>query len=527
METDCISYEDIDFLPKLMSHYLTNSSSVTSFYNQPPTSKGFENVIKNRRFSTEKRLVLAKALENQYHGIPSSKGQLDSIELLKQENTYTVTTGHQLVLATGPLYFVYKILSVVKLAKQLQLQFEDKNFVPVYWMATEDHDFLEINHFFTSKNNYEWPGQNDIPVGMKKPEVQAQIDQLEKELEPSEWSKKWISILRNAYIQKSLTKATRLMVHELLGKYGVLIIDGDDKLLKAEFAPFMKQELLRQTAEKEVNATINNLQQNEYSAQVTPRDINLFYLHENGRFRITKTASGFALVDNAKSWNETEILKELETYPERFSPNVLMRPLYQETILPNLSYSGGAGEMSYWFELKSMFEKFDVDFPILLMRNSAILVSKRDKERLAKLKLNWSQLFLNTANLEKLLVEIHGSGTTNLNEYRAKLKAMFHELAQLSGSIDKTLEPSAGVSEAQALKAIDRLEKKLIRGEKLNLETVMEMKNRIQSTLFPSGNFQERKLNVSEFYAMLGDDLLDELLDAFEPLQPDITIIRY
>ena len=323
-----------------------------------------------------------------------------------------------------------------------------------------------------------------------------------------------------------MASATRNLVHSLLGKYGVVIVDGDDSQLKQLFAPKMKQEIEHQTSFNSVTETIKQLNQIGHKEQVSPRDINLFYLSKTSRIRITKIEGGFELADNSKAWTNNEMINEITSSPELFSPNVLLRPLYQEVILPNLSYTGGAGEMSYWFELKSMFENFEIDFPVLMLRNSAVIVSRRDVERMSKLKLKWEDIFNSEVALEKQLVEIHGNPNLNLDDYRSRIESIFIELKSLAGSVDASLVPSSEVSKTRSLNAIDRLEKKLIRGEKLHLETDLEMMYRVKDSVFPNGSFQERYYNISEFYPQRGDRLFDELLEAFNPLQPDITILK-
>ena len=526
MDSDCISYKDIDFLPKLMSDYLEEEPKLQSLFNLPPIIAGFKNAIANRQFSDENRAVLSAVLKGQYLEISNSGQQLAAIELLKKPTSFTVTTGHQLCLGTGPLYFIYKILSVVKLSLQLKKEFPENDFIPIYWMATEDHDFLEINHFHTSKKKYEWEGENDFAVGWKQPEISNLILEFEKDIEKSASGKKWIELIKEAYSKKDLASATRNLVHSLLGKYGVVIVDGDDSQLKQLFAPKMKQEIEHQTSFNSVTETIKQLNQIGHKEQVSPRDINLFYLSKTSRIRITKIEGGFELADNSKAWTNNEMINEITSSPELFSPNVLLRPLYQEVILPNLSYTGGAGEMSYWFELKSMFENFEIDFPVLMLRNSAVIVSRRDVERMSKLKLKWEDIFNSEVALEKQLVEIHGNPNLNLDDYRSRIESIFIELKSLAGSVDASLVPSSEVSKTRSLNAIDRLEKKLIRGEKLHLETDLEMMYRVKDSVFPNGSFQERYYNISEFYPQRGDRLFDELLEAFNPLQPDITILK-
>lgn len=526
MESDCIEYKDIDFLPPLMSDYLNQPTKLSSYYNHESNLEGFRKAIRERSFTDQKRKILVDVLKSQYKNLSKKEKQETQFGLLLAPTTFTVTTGHQLCLATGPLYFIYKILSVVKLAKQLKQQFPANDFVPVYWMATEDHDFLEINHFHTTKKKYEWKGRNDVAVGWKQPKINDLIQQLKGEIDPSESGKKWLELLSEAYAQNNLAEATRFLVHNLLGKYGVVIVDGDDRRLKEIFSPFMLQELNNGTTELEVNKTVANLNLENYKEQVTPRDINLFYLGKTERSRITRDGNGYSLADDSRKWSHAEIKSELEQHPERFSPNVLMRPIFQETILPNLAYIGGAGELNYWFQLKSSFMAFNVDFPILMLRNSAFIVSKNDNKRMKKLGLKWKDLFSTIPALENLIIELHGNPQLNLDTFRSKIDGIYDELKELAKNVDTTLEPSSEVSRTRSQKALNRLEKKLIRGEKLNLASQMDMLHTVRDTVFPNGNFQERYLNLSSFYPDFGDQLFELLLDKFNPLAPNILVLE-
>ena len=528
MKSDCIKYEKIQFLPKLMNDYLFNANQLSSFYNEDPTLEGFKNAIATRQFSSEARESLVEVLSDQYNGVENCHQQTNQIELLKSSNTFTVTTGHQLCLFTGPLYFIYKILSVVKLSKKLKEEFPTKDFVPIYWMASEDHDFEEINHFFLNNQRFSCSTDSDGAVGHIRPEFDSMLNELEQELGKGKLGKELFDLFKKAYLNSTLSEATFNLVHELLGEYGIVTLDPGHKQLKATFRPYVKNEILNQVGYKRVEETSEKMKKLGYKTQVNPRDINLFYLVPNpgNRVRIEKTDSGFKLADDSREFTELEILKDLEEFPERYSPNVILRPLYQETILPNLSYTGGAGELSYWFQLKDMFGSFEVNFPILMLRNSAIVVSKNNGKRLNKLALKHEDLFLEISALENLILEKHASNQIDLEEDKKNLESVFSRIKEVAVNVNPALSVTSDATAAKVLKLVSKLEKKLGRHEKINLQTLLDQVYLILEEVFPNGTFQERRTNFSELYVEGGKGFFKQAFDKFEPFKFEINVLN-
>src|SRR5699024_3444682 len=172
-----------------------------------------------------------------------------------------------------------------------------------------------------------------------------------------------------------------------------------DKSLKREFIPYIKRELLDQSGYKNIQKTVNRLADQEYTIQVNPREINLFYLNEHSRDRIIREDNLYFLHETEKRFTENEILEEVKNHPENFSPNAVMRPLYQEVVLPNLAYIGGSGELAYWLELKQYFKSEEVVFPVLMLRNSALLITPLQDRKREKLGRSQLDLFLNPTDL--------------------------------------------------------------------------------------------------------------------------------
>ena len=283
-------------------------------------------------------------------------------QLLLKDDTYTVCTGHQLCLFTGPLYFIYKIISTINLAEELKKKYSTYNFVPVYWMASEDHDFDEVNHINLFGKKIEWKRKPGGPVGkFSTAGIGEVISELKSVLGDSKNASELISLFENAYVNHSdYASATRYLIHELFGKYGLVILDADDNRLKNEFREIIRDDIFNHSNFKLVNETIAQLKNNGYDSQVTPKEINFFLLSK--KFR--------GWIDSEKIKSEPEEWKKkLVEKTERFSPSVVTRPLYQQKILPNLAYVGGPAEISYWLEYKAMFDHHKIFFPVLMPRN--------------------------------------------------------------------------------------------------------------------------------------------------------------
>ncbi|MEE1898904.1 bacillithiol biosynthesis cysteine-adding enzyme BshC [Flavobacterium rakeshii] len=527
MPSDCISFQSSGYFTPLITDYLNQKENLKPLYNRFPTLQNFKQQIqeKQQNYSSDSRSVLFNALEKQYAGFNATEATKHNLDLLKQENTFTITTGHQLNLFTGPLYFLYKIVSTINLSKQLSETYPEYNFVPVYWMATEDHDFDEINYFNFNDKKISWNRESTGPVGrLSTLGLEAVLEVFEKELGPGN-NAAWLKeLFREAYIKHSnLADATRYLANEIFGKNGLVIIDGDNTNLKKLFAPHVKEELLNQTSHTKVAETADNLK--DYNIQVNPREINLFYIEDNIRERII-LQDGVYYVNNTEiQFSEAQILALLETNPEKFSPNVIMRPLYEEVILPNLCYIGGGGELAYWLELKSYFESAGVTFPMLLLRNSVLIATEKQAEKLDKLNLSWADVFMKQDKLVNKKTVEFSELSLDFSEQRAFLQQQFAKLHAMATKTDATFGGAVKAQETKQLKGLDNLEKKLRRAEKHNHTDKLERITEIQNELFPGRSLQERKANFSQFYLEYDGKLIDKLFSSLKPLEHDFNIV--
>ena len=526
MKAKYISYQDTHSFSKLVLDYVNDVDFLKSLYSYRPDLIGLKQAIDQRKFSGS-RSILVDSLKKQYANIKVNEAVSYHIESLRNENTFTVTTGHQLNLFTGPLYFIYKIVTTINLAIELKIAYPEKNFVPIYWMATEDHDFEEINHVNLDEKNISWIQQTNGATGrLSTKNVAAAVQAYKGYLGISKNGKKLGQLVEQAYLaNENLADATRVLVNSLFEQYGLVIIDADDVALKTQFADIMKQDITQQQSAKLTEQTSHNLESNGYKTQVNGRDINFFYLKDNLRERIVKVDGTYQVNATDITFTEAQLLEEINAHPERFSPNVIMRPLYQEVILPNIAYIGGGAEVAYWMQLKPNFDFYKTDFPVLLLRNSALVIDKRSFENINRLKFNFEDIFLSSQALQNKWIEKNSAADLCLTDEISNIKSIFDKIKLNAFKIDKTLENSVNAAETKTEKLLQNLEKKLIRAEKRNHGTSITQIENLKNRLFPNGTLQERELNLAPMYVNYGDDFISSLIENFEPLGGDFTLI--
>ncbi|MGY6648160.1 bacillithiol biosynthesis cysteine-adding enzyme BshC [Wenyingzhuangia sp. IMCC45574] len=529
MENTEIPYKETGFFSKLVIDYLDQKETISSLYNRFPSIENFEGQIqeKSNSFPLEHRKVLVEALEKQYKGLKVSSLTQEHIDNLVLPNTFTITTGHQLNLFSGPLYFLYKIISVLNLCKELKQAYPKQNFVPVYWMASEDHDFEEIQYFNFKGKKVKWERESGGAVGRLSTEgLDKVFEEFSNLLNSGSNADALRSLFKKAYLEHdNLGAASRYLVNHLFGDKGLVVIDGDDQSLKSLFKPYALKELKEELTYQNVSKTNVLLNKEGYKIQVNPRKINLFYIGDGFRERIIKEGTTYKVNNTELSFDSAEELFANTDKLEFVSGNALLRPLYQEVILPNLCYIGGGGELAYWLQLKSTFNNFNVPFPVLLLRNSALLMNEKQQKKIQKLGLTTKELFLPTNDLIKAVVKKHSELNFNFNDKRKELQTIFSELRELTKLTDKSFVGAVNAQEVKQLKGLANLEKRLLKAEKKKMYDVVSRAEIIQRSLFPNQSLQERQANFSEFYELIGDDLIAVLSKNLSPLVFNFLVI--
>ena len=535
MSEETILYPETNYFTPLILDYLAEKTSLQEFYNRFPKIENFEAQIKEKKgnYDHSIRVDLVKVLNDQYAQIEVSENTRKSIDALNSENSFTIVTGHQLNLFTGPLYFLYKIVSTINLTRKLKEEFPDNEFVPIYWMATEDHDFEEINFFNLNGKKFKWNNADEragkTAVGGLSTEGLDEVFKLfSAEIGGGEDADYLKDLFKKGYLENdNLTDATRYIANELFGKYGLVIVAAGDARLKRHFIPQVENELFQNQSYENTTGTVEKINSQGYNIQVTPREINLFYLTEEIRERIIERDGKYFVHETEISWTKDEILAEIKDHPERFSPNVMLRPLYQEVILPNLCYIGGGGELAYWLELKSYFDAEKVTFPMLLLRNSALLQTRKQNDKRERLNISIQELFLKQHELINRKVRKISNIDIDFSPQKEHLVEQFQHMYDLAEKTDESFLGAVKAQEVKQLKGLDNLEKRLLKAQKRKLKDEVERIAELQNELFPNRSLQERQTNFSEFYAEYGESLIEKLMEKLDPLESNFKILTF
>jgi len=530
MEIHCthVPYEQTGSFSKIVIDYLSQNEQLKPFYQHPVSLEGIKASIKARQSFNTNRPLLVTELTKQYSSLPLSFKQQVNIQLLLSGNTFTITTAHQPNIFTGPLYFIYKIIHAIKMADDLKVQLPEYDFVPVYYMGSEDADLDELGHISLNGEKLVWQTNQTGAVGRMKVDkaLLGLIDAIHGQIGVQPFGVELTGLFKKCYIQgKTIQQATLELVNELFTDFGLLIIVPDNVELKRSFIPIIQKEIEEQFSHKAVEETIAGLSEH-YKVQAGGRDLNLFYLINDKRERIELEGLNYTVPTLKLLFTKTELLEELAQFPERFSANVILRGVFQETILPNIAFIGGGGELAYWLGLKKVFETANVPYPMLVLRNSFLLVNEKYKQLVIKLNLQYGDIFTTEFELLNKLVKNESANQLSLTNETAELNNFYETLAATAKKVDSTLAVHTEALKLNALKKINVLEKKMLKAEKRKFSERQKQVQSLKAALFPNNNLQERVENFATYYATSSKQWLYEIKNASLSLDPAFTIIE-
>ena len=530
---DCTStrlpYRQTGAFSKIALDYIDQAAALKPFFAHPPTLQGIQKAIEARKQFPTNRKILVQELNKQYEGVATSERVKVNIASLLSDDTFTVTTAHQNNIFTGPLYFIYKILHTIKLADHLKALMPSCNFVPVFYIGSEDADLDELNHIHLGGEKLTWNTKQTGAVGRMKvdKELVKLIGLMEGQLLVLPYGNEIIASIKKYYKEgTTLQEATFRFVNSLFADYGLIILLPDNAVLKKQMVTVFEDDLLNQTASGIVEKTAERLQTAGYKVQASPREINLFYLKDDKRERIVKEGVRYKAQGTSLDLSEEEVRDELQKHPECFSPNVILRGLYQETILPNIAFIGGGGETAYWLQLKDLFEHYAVPFPLLVLRNSFLIVEKKWQSIIAKLGFTIEDFFLPEQELINRLVARDTDKKLKLNGTFTEAEQLYNLIKKQVTSIDTTLEKHVEALKTQTLHRLQELEKKMLRAERRKFADQQRQIHTIKEQLFPGNGLQERKENLSYYYAKWGKEFIQEFYEHSLSLEQEFVIVQ-
>jgi bacillithiol synthase len=524
-----MDYQDTGTFSRLVYDFVADAPVLRPFQSFRPDPAGFKQAAQARNAVPVDRQALCSAIRDTHASRPLTEKQAVHLADLEKEGTFTVCTAHQPNIFTGYLYFVYKILHTIRLAEELSKEMPDHRVVPVFFMGSEDNDLDELGQFRLHDLKLTWLTGQQGAVGRMK--VDAALTDLIRSIAGAyghlPYGLTLVEALEGAY-QKgvSIAEATFRFVNHLFASHGLLILQADRSSLKRQMIPVFREELLHGASQPLVEESIAGLERGDYKIQVHPREINLFYLTDGLRNRIVRSGEAFVVDGTELQFSREEMLAELEAHPERFSPNVILRGLYQETIMPNIAFIGGGSEVAYWMELKGLFAYYAVPFPVLVLRNSFLLLDQKQAERVVGSGWSIEQLFRPVPDLMNEYVRRVSEHRTDVSPEIIEIREVYNRIRAMASAIDPTLQAHVDALEKKAGDRLEALSAKMLRAEKRRYAEMQHRLESLKSTLFPGG-LQERYENILPYYATYGPEIIEIILRHSRAWDMRFGIIRW
>lgn len=524
-----VDYRDLEAsdgaFTRLFVDYIGDYQKVRQFYGgNPQDENDWRHLLKQVSDRVIDRSRLTQILSRQNRDLHCGVKSLANIDLLRDDNCVVVVTGQQVGLFTGPMYTIYKAITAIKLSEKLANEYPDYSFVPIFWLAGEDHDFEEVSSvsFFNAagelvkadyKPEHKQEGLNQGAVGeiVFDESIEQLFKFVEDSLLPTEFKPKVLDLFKTAY-QKGMTfnKAFVHLMNVLLEDSGLIFLDSNDAEIKRLLLPVFQRELAETPRSCQLVIDQSAILERQYHAQVKPRSINLFLFHEKGRYPIEPHPDGYFLKGTRQHFSKSELTKMLNQSPELFSPNVVLRPICQDTLLPTVAYVAGPAELAYFGQYGTLYKEFGIPQPIIYPRASATIVEERVEKVLDRFSLDAITLFGNLEFVKQQIAE-------QISDFKADgffssaahaIDESLNELKTALQSIDPTLLPAFENTLGKIHTHLDVLKEKTIAAQKRQHEVSLRQIDKAASSLFPDSDFQERQLNVLYFLNKYGPEFV-------------------
>jgi len=528
-----INFSDIPGHQNLFLDYLYEFENVSDFYmydfrNRENYLKIFKNITENRRNLSPD---ISSVISEQYSNLAPTELTEKNLKKLSDKKTLAIVTGQQVGILGGPLYTFYKIITAIKLSRFLSERYDDYNFVPVFWLEGDDHDFNEVRSIkiidegnSLSTIGYKEQVEEDDSkqsVGFIKfdSSITDFFKNLSSGLKETEFKASLIEELKDFYLEgKTFKEAFRDLVFKYFDKYGLVIFDPQDSEVKRLLKPIFKKEItdFRLHTEKLVHlsATLEEL----YHAQVKVKPVNLFLMVDEGRHSIEPVENEYKLRRKRKSFTQEQILELLENEPEKFSPNVLLRPICQDFLLPTAFYIGGPSEISYFAQIKPLYEFYGIVPPIIYPRSSATILENPIANILEKHTVDINDIFIDVENVKKKIINsVEESSIDEMFDGLTKhVETAFDELKEKLIDLDKTIADSSNRYRDKIFGSINELKSKAEKAQQKKYEVTLRQIDRAAVNLFPNSNLQERELNFVYFVNKYGEDFIKKIFDELQ-----------
>ena len=541
MTATCIPFTQVPHSTALLTDYLYHYDRIRQFYNGSPyEASSYQRVAGQLRDFATPRQELADILERQNRSFGCAEPTLANIGKLRDPGTFAVVTGQQVGLFSGPAFTLFKALSTVRLARSLSEQGLPS--VPVFWLATQDHDLAEVAEAATFDEEYNLIPLRDSgdrpsaksPVGLVRhtAEITAALDQLEAVLPAGEPRTKLLQDLRECYESGSTWgQSFAKFMTRLFGRFGVILIDPLDESVNRlstgiyervlDSTPQLRTQLLERS---------RTIVSRGYHAQVhVGEDSTLVFASRNGDRVPLQERNGKWMIDGAENVSLAALRSSLVEHPFDFSPNALLRPLVQDTLLPTLAYVAGPSELAYLGQSQVLYQAFERPQPVLFPRAAFTLVDARTERLMEKYKLSVVDVWQGEEHLGNKIAAVglaegwserFDQGERNLDEL---LERLHQDIEKLDPTLLATLEHTKEKMKYQ----MERLRGKISRAALGRSDLLARHAQALQRFLMPHKDLQERRVSGVYFLGRSGYELLDNLLAHIQVRCSDHLVIKY
>lgn len=524
MHLEKISFDDLPF-SNLYKTFTSDFDQLAEFYNGNPFDRhAICDRVQEFDFDGD-REAIADALVTFNRQFDLPEAAFANLDRLRDPEALAVVTGQQTSLLGGPLYTIFKTFTAIHHANIIEEELE-RPVIPIFWLGDEDHDYDEVNtvNFLAGKEveslTYEKtvdtePAASDIPLTGQYEEFK---EQLREHLYETDFSDDLWALLDKAYhSDATFGEAFGTLMGNIFTQEGLVLAGSNHpaikKLLKEPIKKTITQyDELRQRLESQTQKI-----KSKFHQQVTLYDSNLFYLCEQrGRVKIKhQNGDSWGTSDQKTSWTTDELITEIEEYPERFSPNVFMRPIIQDKLLPTVAYIGGPGEIAYYAQMKSIYSLFDLQMPVVCPRLSGTLIEPAIDRILPQLPFDFADYSKRIEDLEKAFVE--QADTMDIEavfgEWKQKAEELSEPYIDQITDVDPTLEGAGGKAVASFHNELDKLKGKVYRATKQQEKTQLKRIRKIKDQLYPCGGMQERCISFVYFMNKYGVDIWHQMLE--------------
>lgn len=528
-----IDFAEISGASKLFLDFINDFEKIKKYYKVNFRDEGSYSEVFNKIIQRENpnKSQIAEIIKNQYNGFNPSQKTVQNIELLNDDKTIAVFTGQQLGLLGGPLYTVYKLFTAIKLSEHLNSKFPSYNFVPVFWLAGDDHDFEEISFVnVVSKENEiakiiygdnNEPEYNRGSVGdlLFNGSIEDFKKYIKDNIRETEFSEELFTLINNVLYENLNIKSSFFnLLYQIFDDTGLIIFNPQDKEVKKLLKPIFRKELT--DYKKHTNDLLLNSADldDNYHAQVKIKPINLFMSDESGRHLIEPVEEEYRLKGKRKRITKEEILNFVENEPERFSANVLLRPICEDYLFPTGFYIGGPGEISYYAQAIPLYKHYDLQHPIVYPRASATIIEGNIAKILVKYNLSSLDFFKDSKELRTIVVnsladvDLKSKFTSAENAIEEILNTLSENLSKIDNNLSNVTDNVKG----KIIHQLGVLKSKSMKSHENKFDSALRQISKAQNLIYPNSNLQERELTIINFVNRYGFDFFDWLYNELE-----------